>query len=132
MEDKLLVRFSDSFNDIEGFVQSNIGCRSLSVFITHPTQGFKELYVRTGVIEKDQSIYKPIIALRQEDTVFVELVDCYKIEGFDIVSTYLIESDLDSFKRFDTISGVGYVESRWNRWEFRKQSKGKRKGFQFI
>lgn len=128
MKDKLLVRFSDSFEDIERFVKSNIGCRSLSVFITHPTQGFKELYIRTGVIEKPWVIHKPIIALKQEDKIFVELVDCYKLEGFDTVSSYLIEPDLDSFKRFDTISDVGYVENRWNRWEYKKQSKNKRKG----
>lgn len=130
MEDKLLVRFTDSFEDIERFVKTNLGCRSLSVFITHPIYGFKELYIRTGVVEKPWVIHKPIIALKQEDKIFVELVDCYKVEGFDTVSSYLVEPDLEAFKRFNTTSDVGCVEDRWNRWEFRK--KGKSKGEVFC
>lgn len=131
MEDKLLVRFTDSFEDIERFVKTNLGCRSLSVFITHPIWGFKELYIRTGVIKKPWVTHKPIIALKQEDNIFVELVDCYKVEGFDTVSSYLVEPGLDSFQRLDTITDIGYVENRWNRWEFRKQDKSKRKGFRY-
>lgn len=131
MEDRLLVRFTDSFEDIERFVKTNLGCRSLSVFITHPIYGFKELYIITGVIEKPWVIHKPITAFKQEDKIFVELVDCYKVEGFDTVSTYLVEPDLVSFQRLDTITDIGYVENRWGRWEFSRQNKNKGKGFQY-